>query len=429
MSRKHKEKIRGGLNLYQNKEPAFSRSQRQLLLPKVLYIPVDPGMDERLASAFLDNAIFMGIFELDYPGVDHKTFGRYKIEGTTDNEIALGEHRTMYYDGEKPPLTRDITFDALVDSAKRAFIIDETDGIPLFKKLQIFKERNVQVLIADAIDEEPMVSSSINTLLQKAPQVMDALQIISDTLEVKNTYAVCYADMDDTRTVIPHQLEGIPVKKVGGKYPVRRRLRQKLTQQNPGEVLGLIGVQALLHLYRAVYFGKKQNTTIVTVAGDCVGYSCNVEVAIGTTLAELLSFCGLSRDPSRVIIQGSMGGISMPSLDLPILHSEKAVLVFEKEISNKKLPCINCGRCADVCPTSLAPSYIYKYLRSGQVNAAKALHPERCIDCGCCSYICPARLELAACVHDLKDEVLEEEGRALSEQFDPGDALITVEGE
>lgn len=408
MSKKYREKIRGGLNLYQNKEPAFSRTQRQLLAPKVLYIPVDPGMDERLASAFLDEAIFMGIFELDYPGVAHKTFGRYKLEAASDNNGALGEHRMMYYDQAKPPLQEPITFENLVEIAKRAFIIDETDGMPLFKKLQVLKENNAQVLIADAIDEEPLVSSSVNTLIQKAPQVMDALQLAATTMNIGTMYAVCYADMDDTKTVIPQKLEGIPVKKIGGKYPVRRRIQQRLAQQNPGEIIGLIGVQALMHLYRAVYFKKKQNTTIVTVAGDCVSYSCNVEVAIGTTLSELLLFCGLSSDPTRVIIQGSMGGISMPNLDLPILHSEKAVLAFGEEITNRKVPCINCGRCTDVCPAGLAPAYIYKYLKSDQKNAAIALHPERCIDCGCCSYICPARLELAACVSDLKAEVLSE---------------------
>jgi len=396
------EKSYGGVNLYQNKEPAFSREQRQLLEPKVLYIPMAPGADEHNASAFLDDVIFLGTFDFDYPGVEHTGFGRYKMRAHT--KLSKPVKGTPDYDGEKAIKVAAVDADDLITIAKRAYIIDETDGIPLFKKLLEYKENKPGLVGADAIDAEPYVSSSVNTLLQKGGQVIEALKLIQEVFEIENIMAFVYADVDDTRTALPTKIGDVAVKKIWSRYPVQKRLEAKLASMGFDSGYGLIGVQALLHLYRAVYFGKKQNTTIVTVAGDCIGYSCNVEVTVGTTIGELLEFCGLVRDPARVIIRGTMRGVCVENMELPILHSCKSVLAFEDAVEDQKLPCVNCGKCIRVCPQRLVPSAIYKWVKRGIQAELDLMGADKCMECGCCSYVCPARLELCDTVAAVKKE-------------------------
>lgn len=397
-----------GINLYQRKEPAFSREQKQLIVPKVLYIPIAPEANEISASAFLDKVIFLGTFDFDYPGVSYTRFGRYKMGAAT--RMSMDEKPLADYDAMKHIDLHGISMEKLVSIAKRAYIIDETDGIPLFEKLQSFEQNGISLIVADAVDEEPYVSSNINTLLQKGKQIEKAIKHISEALNDAKYIALCYSDIDDAKTVIPSNINGIDVKKITGKYPVRPRVHQRILSLDMGEKYGLVGTQALLHLYRAIYFGKKQNTTIITVAGDCINYSCNVEVTIGTTIEELLNFCGLKKHMSRLIIQGSMRGLAITNPMLPVLHSTKAVIALSKKYKDKTLPCINCGKCTQVCPVQIAPNYILKYHRAGNKTGWKELHPEKCIGCGCCSYICPTRIELREIILDLKKEVHGERG-------------------
>src|SRR5699024_12703410 len=58
--------------------------------------------------------------------------------------------------------------------------------------------------------------------------------------------------------------------------------------------------------------------------------------------------------------------------------------------------CINCGKCADVCPMKLMPMQTEFYTNAKEYeNADKYGGVLSCIECGACTYICPARRPLA----------------------------------
>ncbi|WP_152005619.1 4Fe-4S dicluster domain-containing protein [Desulfoluna spongiiphila] len=57
-------------------------------------------------------------------------------------------------------------------------------------------------------------------------------------------------------------------------------------------------------------------------------------------------------------------------------------------------PCINCGRCAQVCPVAILPQYTMKCMVAGEVEEALAHGLLDCIECGLCSYVCPSKIEL-----------------------------------
>lgn len=408
-----------GENLYQAKEPAFSREQKEFLTPSVLYLPEYDEADEPPAKVLTADANYQGSYEFEYPRLSCTTFLRYRLK--EDKPKHVGEDGLSYsftdapkkkhkpqaglFSNKQEPLAIEhIEPEDLLDFAEAAQIIDETDGKPLSRKLEVLFEGGFNALVCDAIDEQPYVSSNINTLMHKSEEVLSGLSMIAKAAGIPNIFALCYADIDDAETVIPHKMFTIPIKRVFGRYPVRDRVKKLLAKNGRCYVFG---AQALMHLYRAVTKKAVHNTTIITVAGDCVGNPRNLEVRVGTTAREVLEFCGLVKNPSRVIMGGSMRGAAVTDLDLPVLYTTRAVLAFEQPIENVVLSCISCGRCIVDCPRGLAPNYLYKQFNAHNLDALTQLRADRCIECGVCSYICPANLELLHVIKRAKTLVLE----------------------
>ena len=71
-------------------------------------------------------------------------------------------------------------------------------------------------------------------------------------------------------------------------------------------------------------------------------------------------------------------------------------------------PCVQCGWCAEVCPTRMRPALLLDAVQSlpaspahsDKVAATAGLHA--CIECGLCNYICPSALDLLAAVRQLR---------------------------
>ena len=100
--------------------------------------------------------------------------------------------------------------------------------------------------------------------------------------------------------VIGEELGGIPVDRVGAGYPADNSLIQKHRED---QAL-VFGACALIHLARAVDEKIAQTTVFVTVAGDGVPASVNLEVSLDKTVGEILRQFGLSDETSRVVVGG-----------------------------------------------------------------------------------------------------------------------------
>ena len=69
-------------------------------------------------------------------------------------------------------------------------------------------------------------------------------------------------------------------------------------------------------------------------------------------------------------------------------------------------PCINCGRCADVCPMKLLPMQTEFYTDAKEYDSAEKYGGVlACIECGACSYVCPAHRPLAQSIKTAKAEL------------------------
>ena len=305
---------------------------------------------------------------------------------------------------EAEPLAQgeDPTLDRLIRLCEEAHIIDERDGRPLDKKLSKWKEQSLQILVGDAIDEEPYVSSQINPMLKNSEEAAAGLRLLHEAMKPQETYFAVYREMYDLNSRIPQKIGEFPVKKVGGRYPMEQRAIRKM-----GKNALIIGVGALIHLCRAAYKGIPQTTCFVTVAGNCIGNPCNLEVTIGTPVARLLDRCGLIQDPTYLMENGAMHGVFISDPENTLIRpNTSAVLAFrEEKRTQRPTACMSCSRCIDVCPEGLNPLELYRASLNNRQKTVLALGIENCIGCSSCSYICPSKLELSYTIISMQQKL------------------------
>lgn len=295
--------------------------------------------------------------------------------------------------------------DMIIDIARRAGIVDERDGKFLYRKLLRAKGKAVAV-IADAVDDEPYVSSQINPMLKLREQACGGLALCETVAESGNAFIMAYKNIADLETRIPRSIEGYNVVRLRGGYPAESR--SSMLKLGAGRKL-IVGTGALIHLHRAVTEARPQTTVFVTVTGNCVANPMNLEVSLGMTVMQVLERCGLSQDPTRVVCGGPMTGIAILDAERTLItHTTRAILAFREDKKDAYYNCIGCGRCEQVCPVGLNPMYIYRFVENSYFANLRPFDAHLCTGCGTCSYICPSKLNISGTIAKAKRYALEQ---------------------
>ena len=312
-------------------------------------------------------------------------------------------------DPELPPLKmrgfslEEISEEEILELSKVAGIIDEYDGLPLYKKLRAFREERIRLVVCDVVEDEPYVSGGIRCLLERPADVAEGLRIaLKATGAAKGAVAV--VDNGDCKELskVRNSVEGMNLLRVSGAYPIWTGLEKKI-KSNFG-AFGKIGIQACLALADAVQKGQPQTDIVVTVSGDCIEKAVNVSVPIGTPISHIVKWCGLKREPDWIVIGDMMSGVPLEDLGVPVVPGIRSITALAHRPGPKKAPCIGCGRCIDVCPVEIMPYFVAKFFARGETDLALSYGASRCLGCGACSAVCPSGIELAAIMESVLNE-------------------------
>lgn len=157
---------------------------------------------------------------------------------------------------------------------------------------------------------------------------------------------------------------------------------------------------------QAVELGKPLYERILTVSGGAVETPKNLWVRLGTPVKEIIEFCGGEKSlPKKVVQGGPMTGVALANYDVYTHKTTSGVLLLtEKEAAcEEPTACLNCGKCADVCPMHLMPMNTAFYANAGDFETAEKLGGTlSCIECGACEYICPAKRPLIQAIRKTK---------------------------
>lgn len=151
-------------------------------------------------------------------------------------------------------------------------------------------------------------------------------------------------------------------------------------------------------LGRFLRFGHSVTSRVTTITGGGIAEPRNLDVRLGTRIADLVDACGGYKGPiARLIMGGSMMGIAIDSDSVPVTRATNCVIgAIESEVRGETvaLPCIRCGECSAACPASLMPQDLNHATEHGRFDAVVDLGLFDCIECGCCDVVCPSQIPL-----------------------------------
>ncbi len=331
-------------------------------------------------------------------------FLEQKKEPMLTRSVLVMRQEFEYFDCDfQDTPTEELTAEQIIEIARLGEIIDESDGKPLYQKLQKAMEEEGVTLIIDAVDDEPYISSQMCVAMHEAKGVALGIELCEKVLSPVKTYVAMYRHIFDANLGIPHKIGKYRVHKLGGRYPAENRVHRYIPK---GKSSIIVGACAMLHLARACEENRKMTTCFITVAGDCVKNPRNLEVPLGTTAEKVLELCGLNEEPEVIVLGGTMTGraIFEPENET-VTSTTKGVIALNRSYTTYSYNCIGCGRCDHACPKALSVCNMRKLAEFGKFDELKELDIDMCIGCGACSYVCPSRIDVSAAILKAKKQI------------------------
>jgi len=299
-------------------------------------------------------------------------------------------------------------------------------SFPTYAKIQSAMGK-VDKIIVNCAECEPFITANHRLLLENPASVINGVKILLKALGVHTAWLA----VEDNKLDAINKLEEltaesnmIEVKIMKTKYPQgdERQLIYALTGTElpagklPADVGCLIfNAETCAAIFRAFAQGMPLVRRILTVDGDCIRHPRNLLVPIGTSIADIIEFCGgLTRTPKKIIAGGPMMGQAQWDVNTPITKGTSAVLLFSDRFDKRKnadSTCIRCGKCVRNCPMHLMPNYIAQYSKIGDYEKAEKYGAMSCVECGSCSYNCPGGVEIVQYIRMAKAAIRAEQKR------------------
>lgn len=294
---------------------------------------------------------------------------------------------------------------------------------PTNVKLTPKDEDAIDYVIINAAECEPYITSDYRRLVEQPQEVIEGLKIMLMLFEnAKGVIAVenNKPDVIENLKQLTANEDRIEVASLKTKYPqgserhiiyavTKRKINSSMLPADAGCIVD--NVDTVYNIYQAVKFHKPLTERIVTVSGDGINEPCNLLVSFGTSHAQLVEEAGgMDENVEKIISGGPMMGQAMFTLDVPVIKASSSLLAFKNdEIAHATMTnCLNCGKCAQVCPEGLICAKIAQAAVADDMEGFVKMHGMECIECGTCNYICPANRNITQAVRTMKRKVLAE---------------------
>ena len=306
-------------------------------------------------------------------------------------------------------------------------------GFPTAVKVQPNPKMPLDTIIINGCECEPYITCDYRVMLEWTSQIIAGIKLARRASGASRVFIGIEdnkpAAVEAFRSALSKHSDtkNIQIAVVRTKYPQggeRQLIRAVLGKTVPtGGIPPMIGVLVLnmattAAIAEAVVLGRPLTHRVVTVTGEPIQNPGNYYVPVGTTVGELIEFCGsATQKATKVILGGPMMGIAIGDLTTPITKTTGAVTVLtahqigSAKAKGRRTPCIRCGRCIEVCPENLNPTRIAHAVRYNYLDLAQDYYISGCIECGCCSYVCPANIELTGYIKTGKILLARQKGK------------------
>ena len=314
--------------------------------------------------------------------------------------------------------------DEIVERIKLAGIVGMGGaGFPTHVKLM--PKDKVDTLIINAAECEPYITCDHRIMLEYTEQFVEGARLLMKALSLDKVYIGVETNKPDAidaikAYVLDKNVTDVVVIPLKPKYPqgAEKQLIYAVTKRKVpvGGLPAAVGcvvdnVHTALSTYQAVVEGKPLYERIMTVTGDGIKEPKNLLVSTGTLYDDVLNYCGgfASDNVAKLISGGPMMGISVMNGECATTKTTSCLLLLTPNGANLADPteCINCSKCASVCPMNLMPMFIDSALANADLDTTIKYGVLSCIECGCCAFICPASRPLVQTLKLAKKKIKE----------------------
>ena len=293
---------------------------------------------------------------------------------------------------------------------------------PTAVKLSPPPDKKIKWLIVNGVECEPYLNCDNRLMIENPEQILKglslALRIFPEAqgiIAIENNKPKAIETMNATLSSLG--LKNISIMPLAVKYPqgAEKMLIEAATGQEfpvtqlPADVGCIIlNVRTVYQIFRCIIDGVPATTRVITVTGDAIAHPRNLKVPLGTSVREVIDFCGGYREqPVKILSGGPMMGYAIRTIDVPVVKSTSGILALTAKSTMLKpiSACLRCGRCVDACPMGLVPSALDRVVLTRQYDIFEQYGGMNCIECGSCTYVCPALRPLTQACRDGKAAV------------------------
>ena len=333
-----------------------------------------------------------------------------RMHGTRGSEVMAvvieSDGKNTLHESVQPHGDLDkLTPDEIIDIIREAGIVGMGGaGFPTCVKLKPAKP--VDTILLNGCECEPLLTADHRVLLEYADDIIFGLRAVlkttgaqkgiiviednkPDAIELMQEKVANIGDMEVfvARTKYPQGAEKTLIKRVMGRIVPSGGL--------PADVGVVVdNISTVKAISDAIQTGMPLIERVATVTGEKIKNPGNFIIKIGTSVRELIDYCGGFTDEDVLVkMGGPMMGFPLNTLDVPMMKGSNGIIAIDTD-ETKEQPCIKCGRCVDVCPMELSPLYFVKYAKDENWQGMKDMNVMDCVECRCCQYICSSKIPI-----------------------------------
>lgn len=304
-----------------------------------------------------------------------------------------------------PLAIEEISPDALKQRLEQAGVMANVSGV-LRPLLEVIcpGEQKIEGLIVLAMDREPGLNASVQLLRERGKDAALAAKLLGKLATVDALWLAVPTPLADQAA--SWLVEGVKILAIPPVYPESLDSRVVLRAKSPQAAV--VEIETALAALDAVQLGRVQDQKIISVIGPQTEVIGNYRVAVGTRFKEIFAELGLElKEGDKVIAGGPMLGFAQYTLEGAVDYGVAGLILAPADSLNKwrNDPCINCGKCIDICPVNLQVQLLGRYSEFGLFEQAGELAVTQCINCGLCAVVCPAHRPLAQLITLARNEL------------------------
>jgi Na+-translocating ferredoxin:NAD+ oxidoreductase subunit C len=316
-----------------------------------------------------------------------------------------------------------ITADEIRERVALAGIVGQGGAaFPTSVKLNPPNDKVIDVVILNGCECEPYLTRDYRFMIERPNDLISGLKIIMKALGVKRGVIGIENNKPEAIELLTNKIKyehGLEVVSLKTKYPqgAEKMLIKAVTGKevppgklpmDVGAVIQNIGTAIAIH--DAVVKGEVLITAALTVSGKGIKNPKNLIVPVGTSIQNVIDYCGgVTDDSVKIVVGGPMMGVAQFDLHAPVMKATSGILVLTKDevAENPETPCLRCGQCVGACPLNLMPTKLARYSQINRFDDAEGAGITVCMECGTCSYTCPANIPLVQWIRLGKQKVLQ----------------------